>query len=337
MYIAANNVDDRYMEYSQQVLCRPICINIAFADPIGITKAGALEKYDSSIIRLKKIVYQLMISDDSGTKYWDKGTWKEAPNDISVSYDINTNITEFSAYVDLTNLEASNVLLTFRIKKIEYYAVGYLSTVDVGIYARVLKMFFKVPDNALVEENCMVNSIYDIRYNNLINRETVLGASRQNFAIPKIIKNGLFLPESGYPSATPWNWPNEEVKTELQVLIAQQILLYNSKPNNLLTGTLVFEDKMLRLPGIWTYNGKNHILISGSLDLLTGYLEDVKLREYVRWPELYPEDFNLLTESSEYVLTEDNEKVVISAHEYHLWLEQGGELLTEEGGSIKLS
>jgi hypothetical protein len=94
---------------------------------------------------------------------------------------------------------------------------------------------------------------------------------------------------------------------------------------------------MLRLPGIWTYNGKNHILISGSLDLLTGYLEDVKLREYVRWPELYPEDFNLLTESSEYVLTEDNEKVVISAHEYHLWLEQGGELLTEEGGSIKLS
>lgn len=337
MYIAANNVDDRYMEYSQQVLCRPICINIAFADPIGITKAGALEKYDSSIIRLKKIVYQLMISDDSGTKYWDKGTWKEAPNDISVSYDINANITEFSAYVDLTNLEASNVLLTFRIKKIEYYAVGYLSTVDVGIYARVLKMFFKVPDNALVEENCMVNSIYDIRYNNLINRETVLGASRQNFAIPKIIKNGLFLPESGYPSATPWNWPNEEVKTELQVLIAQQILLYNSKPNNLLTGTLVFEDKMLRLPGIWTYNGKNHILISGSLDLLTGYLEDVKLREYVRWPELYPEDFNLLTESSEYVLTEDNEKVVISAHEYHLWLEQGGELLTEEGGSIKLS
>ena len=202
-------------------------------------------------------------------------------------------------------------------------------------YCRVSDLKISQADATDFKESRVI-SLYDEVYNNLITREPVLGAGPVVLSA-KVIKNGIYLPESGYPPATPWNWPNEEVKTELQVLIAQQILLYNSKPNNLLTGTLVSEDKMLRLPGIWAYNGKNHILISGSLDLLTGYLEDVKLREYVRWPELYPEDFNLLTESSEYVLTEDNEKIVISAHEYHLWLEQDGELLTEEGESIKLS
>ena len=337
MYIAANNVDDRYMEYSQQVLCRPISINIEFAEPIGITNAGALEKYYSSSLRLRKIVYQLFISDESGIKYWSNGSWKNETSDIIVTYDTNANITQFSADIDFRDIEASSVLLTFRIKKIEYYAVGYLGTADIGIYARLLKMVFKVPDNVGMEEGMTVNSIYDERYNNLIERKPVLGASKQNYAIPKVIQNGLFLPEKGYPSATPWNWPGEDLKTELQVMIAQQILLYNSKPNNLLTGTLLDEVQLLRMPSLWDYNGKSHMLISGSLNLLTGYLEDVKLREYVRWPELYPDDFYLMTEDDQNVMTEDNNKVVISAREYRFLMESGDEFRTEDNNYINMN
>lgn len=155
-----------------------------------------------------------------------------------------------------------------------------------------------------------VISIYDETFNNLITREPALGAGPVVLSA-KVIKNGIYLPESGYPPAKPWNWPGDDVQTELQVLIAQQILLYNSKPNNLLTGTLVSEDKMLRLPGIWTYNGKKHVLISGSLDLITGYLEDVKLREYVEWGQMYPDEGIFITEIGQNVNSENDKLISI--------------------------
>lgn len=208
--------------------------------------------------------------------------------------------------------------------------------IDAGkAYCRISDLKISQADAGDFKESRVI-SLYDEMNNNLITRDPALGAGPVVLSA-KVIKNGIYLPESGYPPATPWNWPEEEVKTELQVLIAQQILLYNSKPNNLLTGTLVSDDKMLRLPGIWTYNNKNHILISGSLDLLTGYLEDVKLREYLRWPELYPDDFYLMTEDEANVLTEDSEKVIISAREYNLLMEDGHVFETEDNNNIILN
>lgn len=176
-------------------------------------------------------------------------------------------------------------------------------------YCRISDLKISQADANDFKESKVI-SLYDESYNNLITREPALGSGPVVLSA-KVIKNGIYLPESGYPPATPWNWPGDDVTTELQVLIAQQILMYNSKPNNLLSGTLVSEDKMLRLPGIWTYNNKNHILISGSLDLLTGYLEDVKLREYDMFDDIYPEQYNLITEDSANVLTEDSKTVVI--------------------------
>lgn len=155
-----------------------------------------------------------------------------------------------------------------------------------------------------------MNTIYDESFNNLITRNPALGAGPVVLSA-KVIQNGIYLPESGYPPATPWNWPGEDLKTELQVMIAQQILLYNSKPNNLLTGTLLDEVQLLRMPSLWDYNGKNHMLISGSLNLLTGYLEDVKLREYVEWGDIFPDQYKLTTEDSSDVLTENGVNIVV--------------------------
>ena len=97
----------------------------------------------------------------------------------------------------------------------------------------------------------------------------------------------------------------------LQILIHQQILLYHSKPSGQLSGTLVSDSELLRIPSMWLYNGRRHILINGSLNLLTGYLEDVKLREFVDWSEIYPEQYKLMTEDNYDVLTEDGSTVII--------------------------
>lgn len=182
--------------------------------------------------------------------------------------------------------------------------------IDAGkAYCRISDLKVSQHDVGDYKESKVI-SIYDETFNNLITRDPALGAGPVVLSA-KVIKNGIYLPESGYPPAKPWNWPGDTVQTELQVLIAQQILLYNSKPNNLLTGTLVSEDKMLRMPSIWTYNGKKHVLISGSLDLITGYLEDVKLREFGTWSYVYPEPYFLMTEDNQNVLTEDEKKIII--------------------------
>lgn len=179
-------------------------------------------------------------------------------------------------------------------------------------YCRISDFVISQEDAGDYQSNT-VTSLYEEKYNNLISRDPALGSGPVALSA-KVIKNGIYLPESGYPPAFPWNWPGDDVKTELQVLIAQQILMYNSKPNNLLTGTLVSEDDMMRLPGIWSYDGKKHILISGSLDLLTGYLEDVKLREYVEWKEIYPDQYDLMTEDGYDVLTEDGYDIIVGVN-----------------------
>ena len=208
--------------------------------------------------------------------------------------------------------------------------------IDAGkAYCRVSELKISQAD-ADDYKSSTVNTIYDESFNNLITRNPALGAGPVVLSA-KVIKNGIYLPESGYPPATPWNWPGEELMTELQVMIAQQILLYNSKPNNLLTGTWLDDVQLLRMPSLWDYNGKNHMLISGNLNLLTGYLEDVKLREYVRWPELYPDDFYLMTEDDQNVMTEDSNKVVISAREYRFLMESGDEFRTEDNNYINMN
>ena len=203
------------------------------------------------------------------------------------------------------------------------------------LYCRISDLKVSQADSSEYKDSTVI-SIYDESYNNLITRNPALGAGPVVLSA-KVIKNGIYLPESSYPPATPWNWPGEDLSTELQVLIAQQILLYNSQPNNLLTGTLLDAVEVLKVPSLWEYNGKKHILISGSLDLLTGHLEDVKLREYVRWPELYPDDFYLMTEDDQNVLTEDSNKVVISAREYRFLMESGDEFRTEDNNYINMN
>ena len=188
------------------------------------------------------------------------------------------------------------------------------------LYGRISNFVMAQADTAEFKDSTVI-SIYDETANVLINRNSALGPGPITLS-SKVIKNGMYLPESGYPPANPWNWPDDGFKTDLRVLIAQQLLLYNSQPNNLLTGTLLDENKVLKMPSLWSYRDKNHILTSGRLNYLTGHLEDVKLREYVRWPELYPDDFYLQMESGENVLTEDDQNVLIATQEYRFLMER---------------
>ena len=341
MYIAANNVDDRYTEYRQRILCKNFALKMQLGEPIGVTKAGKLEKY-SSDLRLRKIIYQLMITDaDSSVKYWDGGTWKDNATDIIVTYDTASSVTEFiSKTINFNDIEAESVLFTFRIKKIEYYAVGYLGVPDIGIYARVLKTAIVVPEDVSIMDEFTLNSIYDESHNYLINRDCDIVASSQSFVTPKVITNGIYLPIDGYKSAWQWQWPNGAT-TSLQALIAQQILMYYSQPNSIITGTLLAnaeKGEILNFNCLWRWRNKTLALVSGQLDLMTGFIESAKLREYKDWEALWPDEGLMITEDgAKYVTSEAGDKVKIAKIYYNLVSEKGDFVKSEAGEQVKLN
>ena len=314
MYLAANNVEERYAEYRQRILCKPFAIKMQFGVPIGLDNQNRIETF-SSYLRLRKIIYQVIIENDEiGVKYWNRGTWENSATDITVNYDTAANITEFTTdSIDFNDIETESVMLTFRIKKIEYYAVGYLGTPDKGIYARILKMVIEVPEDVPIMDEFTLNSVYDESHNFLINRQCDIVASSQSFVTPKVIVNGIFLPTPGYRSAWSWQWPDKEV-TSLQALIAQQILMYYSQPNSVITGTLLAiaqKGEVLDFNNLWQWRNKKLALISGQLDLTSGFIESAKLREYIEWSNLWPTEGILTTESDDHVITENEETIII--------------------------
>lgn len=317
LYIACNSTVNRNIIFSRYVVAGDVAIDMEFGKPISINLDNQLET--RNCFNLYRIKYRVSFqTSDSLIYHWAGGEiWQETEADLVHTYDYNAENLTFHIDVNFGTIAGNYGLLRFEILNIEYrmVSVGGFVADFTGLYAKIIKFSLGLPSYVPRHTEFNVTILYDEANNNLITRKPTFIAPRRTYFSPGVVKNGIFLPESGYPPATPWNWPDDSVMTEIQTLIGQQILLYNSKPNNLLTGTLLAEGDMVKLNSLWRFNDKLHILTGGSLDLLSGYIEDAQLREYVEWGELYPEPYKLITEDGYDVLTENSEIVIIGVKE----------------------
>ena len=324
MYIAANNVDtNRRATFSRRVSCKDMSIKMQFDTAVGLDARNSVPQIRSYGEMLLMLVMWYSLRYEVGSKvyYYDGAEWVESAHQLSKQLgDTASPNPEVVIDVPLQVLaddadEAiASGILYFDILRIEYYpTVAELRVANTGVYARLKTFTIAIPETETIDKTFDVKVDYDASNNNLIERSSELIAPLKTYPLQKNVINGIYLPENANPPARPWYWPGEssDVKTELQVLVAQQILLYNSKPNNILTGSLVAEGEIMRFPVLWRYGNRNHILVSGTMDLLTGYLEDVKLMEYKEWKDLYPDDYYFVTEFNEQVMTEDNNNVII--------------------------
>jgi hypothetical protein len=85
-----------------------------------------------------------------------------------------------------------------------------------------------------------------------------------------------------------WKWSDGDLETQLPVLIHQQLLAYHSKPNNVLTGTMI-ADGLPSFDCLWNWRGKAHLLLSGRVNLITGQMDGAMLREFIRYEDLFTE------------------------------------------------
>lgn len=138
----------------------------------------------------------------------------------------------------------------------------------------------------MLEKNT-VNTKYNENNNVKLSRTPSLAPAFDEVAVPGLIKNGIFRKESEtYVPAPEWMWQFGQESMQLPAIIHKQLLCYHSKPNNLISGTIVNAD-LLHPRAIWTWKGKEHMLMSGSYNYLTGHIEGATLREFIRYEDLF--------------------------------------------------
>lgn len=130
--------------------------------------------------------------------------------------------------------------------------------------------------------------------NVIIQRSPKIGAVNFDTSSPYQVLNGVYSPSVGHPASREWYWPdNQSSKHQLPVLIHTQILPYHARPMNVLTGTVI-KDSLNTLPTfseLWEYKGREYMLLSGRVDLLSGRLVNAELREFILYENMWDGSF----------------------------------------------
>lgn len=141
-------------------------------------------------------------------------------------------------------------------------------------------------ENTTILGSQKFTTAYSSKNNILIQRRPAFGFNSADVASPKIIKNGIFIfKDNWYESSDQWIFNDSDAPNPLPVLIHQQLLAYYSKPNNVLTGELATDNPLFN--ALYEWNGKKHLLTSGALNIITGRMENVVLREFTRYDHMW--------------------------------------------------
>lgn len=204
--------------------------------------------------------------------------------------------------------------ITFELKDLAMPSYGTLTLEIVNIYIQTLevtlrqhcaglfmrlrdvRMDVNIPEDLKLLDKITLTTEYSDKYSVRLTRSP-------EFAVnPSVLPEVAYIPnailtqgEYQYSGAEQWVWkhgaefPNlPEPGISLSRIIHQQLLAYHAAPNNLLTGELL--DKGGQFPdftSLWRWNGKKHMLISGTLNILTGRMENAMLRGFTRYDHMW--------------------------------------------------
>jgi hypothetical protein len=159
-----------------------------------------------------------------------------------------------------------------------------------GAYIRITDVdIMATPDTPVVlVENTKVTTAYNEKNNLLLNREPRFAPNPNLPLAPQQVSNNLMMSENDLLiGALNWAWSNNDYN-QLSVLVHQQMLCYYARPMNMLSGELIgINGEIPDFSSLWLWNKKEHMLISGTLNILTGRMENVVLREFLRYDHMW--------------------------------------------------
>jgi hypothetical protein len=176
--------------------------------------------------------------------------------------------------------------LEINIGSVYLSGTGNMNTGGKGLYIR-LKGLTIQDDNSdprIIAESLTVNTAYSQKNNISLTRRPNFGVNTSDVLAPIQVKNGLYIKDASYYIGSE-QWKLGNSIQPLSVLIHQQILSYYAKPNNVLTGELATDNPSFN--ALYAWNGKHHLLTSGALNIITGRMENVVLREFARYDHMW--------------------------------------------------
>ena len=283
-YIAANNVDNRLITFKKSITCSDFTIRMRLGQPWGLTRQGQLEQ--QSVFNLWRIYYTIMIDQNGVQEYYDTDRgWRPTYRQLSVVYDPKQENFDFEAFVAVGE-HTGKADIYFIISKIEYAQTSLASIHQTGLYAQVQELSFNSPESASLLEKNTVNTNYKAENNVVISRDPEFGPAYNSVALPGFIKNGIFYREGGViVPAKKWAF-GRAGDQQMAVYNHLQLLAYYAKPNNLISGTIVNGD-VTRVACIYDWHGAEHMLVSGTYNLLNGHIESAVLREFARYDDMW--------------------------------------------------
>ena len=162
----------------------------------------------------------------------------------------------------------------------------------VGMYMRIrdISIDVEIPENIKLLEKLTLTTEYLDKYSVRIERNPIFAILPSSEPEVALVPNAILTEcTSQYIGAEQWDWANS-VKAattgiSLSRLIHQQLLAFYAKPNNMLTGELATNDPVFS--ALYNWEGRQHILTSGALNVLTGRMENANLREFTRYEHMW--------------------------------------------------
>lgn len=295
VYLAANVYEEnniRYAKWQKEIKPGRYKLSYTLDTPVGLydnqTKVGFLDN-----VGLSGMIGRLSFesSDGSGKYYYDyySNEWKSGVQVIEDSVLPAQHSKSFPCNIELPELEITKRgILNFAIHGVLLFFDYPDESEAEGAYIRLTNMSLVdlAMEETAIPEKMKVTTKYNEKNNILLQRKPEFGFNSGDVASPKIVRNGMYImKDDWYESSDEWQFTPADTPNPYPVLVHQQMLAYYSKPNNVLTGELALTYPTWNRWYIW--NGARHIMTSGALNILTGRMENVVLREFKQFGEVW--------------------------------------------------
>lgn len=295
--VAASTDGNSSVWYAQTLFAEDIKLEVRFGNIVAI--AGVNNSQLVPAGGPDSFTFAVSVEQNGITSYLADSGWVNEIHKFTLelssdSIGLNIPLSAFSGIVKV---------------KIHIYQVGYSWSSNFstpGLYAIIESLSFGQM-LSLLEKNT-VNTVYNQANNVILTREPKFAPALNETFLPQIIRNGIFRKSGNRYLPTPeWNWYGSAPQ-QLAVYNHLQLLCFHAKPNNIIRGTIVDTD-LTRIRVIWSWEGAEHMLISGTFDFLAERIDGAVLREFTRYEDVwsdipgssYPE-----TEESTVTDTESN-------------------------------
>lgn len=292
LFLACNTDGSHSAIYRKTVVCADFQINMTFGRPVerdsyggvgycyGFSDSDDREQNGIGSLSAKSVDCYISREQNGIQQFFDGHTWSADAvlltievTDRQCGIDVPLGDSEGTAEVTLT-------IVDVKLNDKWDFSDG------LGLYIPISSMYWGVAQDASLCETNNINTVYIDTNNVILEHSPELAPALDEVPFPSVIKNGIFVKSgNAYLPAKGWAWSGGTPQ-QMAVYNHLQLLCYHSKPNNVISGDIVYAD-FVDMAAIYEWGGANHLLVSGSYNFLNGRIESAVLREFKFYTDMW--------------------------------------------------